>query len=1362
MKFLKRLLLLLTICSLWSFKSSAQITPQWKAGTGYILNFYPGKSPAGYDTLGYVGYLRNLFKLKADSVNHDGYVTQDHFNAYASYLGDWNSTFALAGYYNKPGKIVSYNGVMYVIKTNPGTNPPTNTNGGTPYYEPYNPAGKRSIKIMSLAGGVNAYSILSLYEPTTLQAYLKMNIVVGENVSGNFIEAQSIDANLSNIDHLTPLAWYTVNPKTFKSNLDTTLLKNRTVLVQVRYNPGVSGFGTLEVRYKSNYGTGRYTNGIFVKSSTLSNRDLFPLDSTYTVTGTFPVIEPSSTEYLNQIYDANGVKYVKDGDAAIKHYADSLYDRTVNKFNNQTSIAGDKSWTGDHFFTSPSSGSLATLSLQGGGWRVTATNTTNIFGVNSSDGIYAIAPDKNIELLPYKISFNKNGDPGTLSVVGPDVISSNVIAKFQGDKGGIVAYLDDVTIKLDTTGKSLNAKRDFGAVGNSKTLTDVVTTAGSPTITSASAPFLPGDVGKTIGIAYGGTDTLSLNVRKPFKSTIASINSTTSVNLSTNVTATIAGPRNITGVSMTAFSNTVTCSGCTMTQNDKGKQVVIPGVGPINNQNASHSTGTFPIDSNSTCYIYAVTNSTTFSVSKKALFTTSNRTVSVPGAMVVYGNDDTTPLQNAITSALNSKKKLDIPEGKYLTTAAINTTGSNLTVQGYGAGSTIIYPVGTGFSALVANHAASDTISRNVHFRSFEIDGMWLGSNVYDHTMKGILILPATDFSLEYVTIRNCPATGFGSDFMKNYVLIGSKFIHNGRQGFEFTGLIAGAAGVGIGTGKWQDEGGLITGCYADNNFSNNYFWEGQERGQFSGGAKAIGNFSTFSNANGYGNMGTDGMILSNNYSIYDGTGIRSDQSVYQTASFLSFEKNGEYTGNIIRNSFGTPITILTKYGGQQITNNYIENTMAMPSTAGVKLIAVDSTGNNIKEIVFQGNRIKGIKGDGLSIETGNTSETHGSVIVIGNTLVDNGLSNASPGAGIVLKGKTLNLVIRNNPAYDDRLTTSRTQGYGFYVPSAQITGNFFYGENSFFNNITAPDLYTNLTATTYNIGQPLIKNIGPSPLTVTRTGTGANSTIAIGDDANQVFIGKSSVSNVFGVSNTADINGSGTLFVNTSNVRVGIGQNTPTATLHIKAGTASASTAPIKLTSGTNLTAAEAGAIEFDGTDLFYTTSTPTRRTVANLVGTQTFTNKTLTSPQINTPLLNTTSVVGQVWTATNTAGAGTWTALPGPASLIVGTPTIAAGAGAGTSPTVSVTSNGRSLQVTVTTGTLPTGTNAVIATVTLANALSYTPYPVFSSANAATSLLNGASMIYMTSSGASNVTITSGTTALVAATTYVWNITL
>ena len=58
----------------------------------------------------------------------------------------------------------------------------------------------------------------------------------------------------------------------------------------------------------------------------------------------------------------------------------------------------------------------------------------------------------------------------------------------------------------------------------------------------------------------------------------------------------------------------------------------------------------------------------------------------------------------------------------------------------------------------------------------------------------------------------------------------------------------------------------------------------------------------------------------------------------------------------------------------------------------------------------------------------------------------------------------------------------------------------------------------------------------------------------------------------------------------------IGIGVS-PTAYLNIKAGTATASTAPIKLTSGTNLTTAEAGAVEYDGAVEYFTANTTNGR---------------------------------------------------------------------------------------------------------------------------------------------------------------------
>jgi hypothetical protein len=53
---------------------------------------------------------------------------------------------------------------------------------------------------------------------------------------------------------------------------------------------------------------------------------------------------------------------------------------------------------------------------------------------------------------------------------------------------------------------------------------------------------------------------------------------------------------------------------------------------------------------------------------------------------------------------------------------------------------------------------------------------------------------------------------------------------------------------------------------------------------------------------------------------------------------------------------------------------------------------------------------------------------------------------------------------------------------------------------------------------------------------------------------------------------------------------KVGFGQLVPTARVHLAAGTATAGTAPIKLTSGVNMTTPENGTFEFNGTNLFFT----------------------------------------------------------------------------------------------------------------------------------------------------------------------------
>lgn len=82
-----------------------------------------------------------------------------------------------------------------------------------------------------------------------------------------------------------------------------------------------------------------------------------------------------------------------------------------------------------------------------------------------------------------------------------------------------------------------------------------------------------------------------------------------------------------------------------------------------------------------------------------------------------------------------------------------------------------------------------------------------------------------------------------------------------------------------------------------------------------------------------------------------------------------------------------------------------------------------------------------------------------------------------------------------------------------------------------------------------------------------------------------------------FGVRNIA---GTSTNFWVADGGNVGIGTTSPTSTLQLKAGTAAAGTAPLKFTTGTLTTTAEAGAVEYDGSSLYYTDNGGTRHALA------------------------------------------------------------------------------------------------------------------------------------------------------------------
>jgi hypothetical protein len=111
--------------------------------------------------------------------------------------------------------------------------------------------------------------------------------------------------------------------------------------------------------------------------------------------------------------------------------------------------------------------------------------------------------------------------------------------------------------------------------------------------------------------------------------------------------------------------------------------------------------------------------------------------------------------------------------------------------------------------------------------------------------------------------------------------------------------------------------------------------------------------------------------------------------------------------------------------------------------------------------------------------------------------------------------------------------------------------------------------------------------------------------------------------------------------------------------------------------------------------------------------------------------------------------------------AEIEPGTPTIVAGPAAGTGATVSIIKgNDRSMQIRILTGSSPV--TGAIATVSFAYPFAggYIPSIKFSPANSNAASLNGPSQVFMDTNNTNSFTVTSGSAALTAATTYLFNI--
>lgn len=225
-----------------------------------------------------------------------------------------------------------------------------------------------------------------------------------------------------------------------------------------------------------------------------------------------------------------------------------------------------------------------------------------------------------------------------------------------------------------------------------------------------------------------------------------------------------------------------------------------------------------------------------------------------------------------------------------------------------------------------------------------------------------------------------------------------------------------------------------------------------------------------------------------------------------------------------------------------------------------------------------------------------------------GYVLNNDGSGNLSWGIGLTIGGSNTQLQYNNNGnlggitgiTYDGANFDARDNVFRI-VDNSDTTKRAVFEVSGIDTGTTRTYTFPN-TAGTLALTSDLIgilkNNIGISGGTtiIGDTTSGGNLTLSSTSHATKGKI-------LFGTSAYDEVNN-----------RLGIGIGSPTAQLHLSAGTATAGSAPLKFTAGTNLTTAEAGAVEYNGSELLFT-PTGTLRSGVMMID---FTNRNMYSPTL------------------------------------------------------------------------------------------------------------------------------------------------
>lgn len=676
---------------------------------------------------------------------------------------------------------------------------------------------------------------------------------------------------------------------------------------------------------------------------------------------------------------------------------------------------------------------------------------------------------------------------------------------------------------------------------------------------------------------------------------------------------------------ISSSSHNFSCSTCSFVSSDVGKTILVPGAGAAG------------ADLITTISAYS---------SGTAVTLTGTASTSVITAICWYGTDDTSAITSAISATPISGAQLYFPANSgsgYLVTSTISVT-KNLIIYGDGQAPYKIFPTlsgpnntpfrgGTSILFTSGNTACfsftKDVTNNNYPVRSVrDLSIINISGATPVSGSAGIYI---TD-NAEHTTIREVNVTGFYYNIWVDanlYSLIDNcrlvspiaagVYINNSIsndldgtliRGCSFHGnlssastakgvWIRGGGGVQIKdnyfnaldfnppttdtyslayciyfdpslntTSEWNISGnhfdnfqisaiyGHVTGSTGRMTVINSLVNTHQTTGNTLGPAIDLSNFSNVTIV-GYSAV-TSGTVTQPFFSCTGGSNV--------------FIGSGQRTGYATQDSFGTTVMSPIGYGSLNI----------YPIGSTGSFITQNSTydGTNLKYINSAATaRIQFNQGDinfysGASGTAGSTvSEVNGvqfKVNTLANTLY------VSP-TGVEIGGNSPSAWLHSKQA---ALSSA-------WIPAFQVDPGAHTGQTTateFPNFVVSSATQTAASGTTPTQRSFWVKAI-------TYAGTSGTRTIT---DSYGGYFEKSIAGTNGAITRNWGIGTNGNIQVQGS-AYIGAATTAPTALLHLAAGTATANTSPLKFTSGTNLTAAEAGALEYDGTSLFFTPGSPT-----------------------------------------------------------------------------------------------------------------------------------------------------------------------